>query len=252
MKNEEIKKKLEKLSLLFQQLKALRDSQGEELSPEEEDLLSHAELLEEALKNYMYQFGLSIYRNKKGKRFFKKFIHDEDEVRGFDELEPQCFEFVEGHPSFLQRILEYKPADHLLMNYSIEDTVDQLYTKDPHMVDIFDELVNEEAQHYMAAIYNTKLDAQIEKTFEIENEIKTPEINIELDAPNIEVKDIEKELAPKKTRAATTKTPANKRARVTKSSRDGFGCGKDNVKKKTTTKTRPAAVKIKKDNGNEL
>lgn len=241
MKNEEIKKKLEKLSMLQQQLKALRNSQGEEFNPEDEDLLSHTELLEEALKNYMYQFGLSIYRNKKGKRFFKKFIHDEDEVRGFDELEPQCFEFVENHPSFLQRLLEYKPADRLIMNYSIEDTVDSLYAKDPQMVEVFDELVNEESQHYMSVIYNSKLDSQIEKTFDIKNEINTPQIDIKLNAPDIAVSDIEKEFA-----------PAKKRAKVNKSSRSKYGCGKDNVKKKSSTKTsRTASTRLSKDNTNE-
>lgn len=242
MKNEELKKKLEKLSMLYQQLKALRDQQGEEFSPEDEDLLSHAELLEEALKNYMYQFGLSIYRNKKGKRFFKKFIHDEDEVRGFDELEPQCFEFVENRPNFLQRLLEYKPADRLLMNYSIEDTVDNLYTKDPAMVEVLDELVNEESQHYMSAIYNSKLDAQIEKTFDIKNEINTPQIDIKLNAPDIAVSDIEKEFAPAK------QASPQKRAKITKKSRGGYGCGKDNVKKKSPTKARTT---LSKDNTNE-
>ena len=74
MKNEEITKKLQKLAQLYEQLKALRISKGDNFDLEDEDFLSHAELLEEALKNYMYQFGMSIYRNKKGKRFFKKFI----------------------------------------------------------------------------------------------------------------------------------------------------------------------------------
>ena len=251
MKNEEINKKLEKLSLLYQQLKALRDAQGEEFSPEDEDLLSHAELLQEALKNYMYQFGLSIYRNKKGKRFFKKFIHDEDEVRGFDELEPQCFEFEEGHPSFLQRILEYKPADRLLMLNSIEDTVDQLYSKDPHMVDIFDELINEESQRCMTAIYDSKLDAQIERTFEIKNEISTPEINIDVKAPNIDIKDIEQDI---KQQTAKKDPSATRRrtAKVSKKIHDSYKCGTDNAKKKTTPKkSRPTAKNISKDLANE-
>ena len=65
MKNEEINKKLEKLSMLYQQLKAIRHNQEEDFSLANEDLLSKPELLEETLKNYMYQFGLSLYRNKK-------------------------------------------------------------------------------------------------------------------------------------------------------------------------------------------
>ena len=194
MKNEEIAQKLDKLTLLYQQLKALREAQGEEFSPEDEDLLSHAELLEEALKNYMYQFGLSIYRNKKGKRFFKKFIHEEDEVRGFDELDNQCFEFQEAEPSFLQRLLEYKPADRILMTKDVESTVEELYEKDQQMIDIFDELLNEEAERCTDIIKESEIEADIEKTFQIQNEITTPEIAVELDAPNIDLADIEKDI----------------------------------------------------------
>ena len=192
MKNEEIAQKLEKLSKLYMQLKALREAQGDNFSQEDEDLLSNAELLEEALKNYMYQFGLSIYRNKKGKRFFKKFIHDEDEVRGFDELDNQCFEFQESEPSFLQRLLEYKPADRILMTKDIENTVEELYQKDQQMIDIFDELINEEAERCVQAIKETEIENNIEKTFDIQNEIDTPQINIEIDAPTIELSEIEK------------------------------------------------------------
>ena len=71
MKNEEIAKKLGDLAQLYEQLKALRASQGDEFSTEDEELLSRAELLLEALKNYMYQFGMSIYRTKKEKDFSK-------------------------------------------------------------------------------------------------------------------------------------------------------------------------------------
>ena len=194
MKNEEIAKKLGDLAQLYEQLKALRASQGEEFSTEDEELLSRAELLLEALKNYMYQFGMSIYRTKKGKRFFKKFIHDEDEVRGFDELDTHCFEFQENEPSFLQRLLEYKPADRILMNDTVENVVAELYEKDPQMVEIFNELLEEEKQRCVEIIKEGQLDIDIEKTFEIQNEITTPEIKIELDAPSIDITDIEQDI----------------------------------------------------------
>lgn len=227
MKNEEIAQKLDKLTLLYQQLKALREAQGEEFSPEDEDLLSRAELLEEALKNYMYQFGLSIYRNKKGKRFFKKFIHEEDEVRGFDELDTQCFEFQEAEPGFLQRLLEYTPADRILMTRDTESTVEELYQKDQQMIDIFDELLNEEAERCMDIIKESEIEADIEKTFQIQNEITTPQINIEIDTPAIEIGDIEKDIS------RNVKKPAAKRrekpVKIEKKMHESYNCGTDNV-----------------------
>lgn len=261
MKNEEIAQKLDKLTLLYQQLKALREAQGEEFSPEDEDLLSHAELLEEALKNYMYQFGLSIYRNKKGKRFFKKFIHEEDEVRGFDELDNQCFEFQEAEPSFLQRLLEYKPADRILMTKDVESTVEELYEKDQQMIDIFDELLNEEAERCTDIIKESEIEADIEKTFQIQNEITTPEIAVELDAPNIDLADIEKDIiheepAPERTPVKIQKKNRSpKPVRIDTNLHGNYQCGTSNVEDKTAKIAKRQAGRLSqevgKDTGNE-
>ena len=278
MKNEEIAKKLGNLAQLYEQLKALRASQGEEFSTEDEELLSRAELLLEALKNYMYQFGMSIYRTKKGKRFFKKFIHDEDEVRGFDELDTHCFEFQENEPSFLQRLLEYKPADRILMNDTVENVVTELYEKDPQMVEIFDELVEEEKQRCIEIIKEGQLDIDIEKTFEIQNEITTPEIKIELDAPAIAISDIEQDIvrefdseeytpetieeefeeeyisqpqSRKKSRSSKG-GKAPKQARVNNLMQESYDCGTATVekKKKSNRAKENIAPEISKDNSN--
>lgn len=278
MKNEEIAKKLGNLAQLYEQLKALRASQGEEFSTEDEELLSRAELLLEALKNYMYQFGMSIYRTKKGKRFFKKFIHDEDEVRGFDELDTHCFEFQENEPSFLQRLLEYKPADRILMNDTVENVVAQLYEKDPQMVEIFDELLEEEKQRCIEIIKEGQLDIDIEKTFEIQNEITTPEIKIELDAPAIDITDIEQDIvrefdseeytpetieeefeeeyisqpqSRKKSRSSKG-GKAPKQARVNNLMQESYDCGTSTVekKKKSNRAKENIAPEISKDNTN--
>ncbi len=278
MKNEEIAKKLGNLAQLYEQLKALRASQGEEFSTEDEELLSRAELLLEALKNYMYQFGMSIYRTKKGKRFFKKFIHDEDEVRGFDELDTHCFEFQENEPSFLQRLLEYKPADRILMNDTVENVVTELYEKDPQMVEIFDELLEEEKQRCIEIIKEGQLDIDIEKTFEIQNEITTPEIKIELDAPAIDITDIEQDIvrefdseeytpetieeefeeeyisqpqSRKKSRSSKG-GKAPKQARVNNLMQESYDCGTATVekKKKSNRAKENIAPEISKDNSN--
>lgn len=261
MKNEEIAQKLDKLTMLYQQLKALRAAQGDDFSPEDEDLLSQAELLEEALKNYMYQFGLSIYRNKKGKRFFKKFIHEEDEVRGFDELDNQCFEFQEAEPSFLQRLLEYTPADRILMTKDIESTVEELYEKDQQMIDIFDELLNEEAERCTDIIKESEIEADIEKTFQIQNEITTPEITVELDAPNIDITDIEKDIiheepAPERTPVKIQKKSRSpKPARVDANLHGNYQCGTSNVEDKAAKIAKKQARRlnqeVSKDNSNE-
>lgn len=278
MKNEEIAKKLGNLAQLYEQLKALRASQGEEFSTEDEELLSRAELLLEALKNYMYQFGMSIYRTKKGKRFFKKFIHDEDEVRGFDELDTHCFEFQENEPSFLQRLLEYKPADRILMNDTVENVVTELYEKDPQMVEIFDELLEEEKQRCIEIIKEGQLDIDIEKTFEIQNEITTPEIKIELDAPAIDISDIEQDIVRKfdseeytpetieeefeeeyisqpqsrKKSRSSKGGKAPKQARVNNLMQESYDCGTATVekKKKSNRAKENIAPEISKDNTN--
>ena len=243
MKNEEIEQKLARLVDLYDQIKALREAQGEEFSIEDEDLLSKPELLEEALKNYMYQFGMSIYRNKKGKKFFKKFIHEEDEIRGFDELDGECFELQEAHAGFLQRLMEYQPENKLLLTTNVADAVSLLYSKDPQMIDIFDELVNEEASHCLEVINEGKLDAEIQHTFEIQNEITTPEITIELDAPSIEITDIEKEIERPEpiVEEEVIKTASNsneknrsrapRAARVDDNLRENYQCGTNNIEK---------------------
>ena len=227
MKKEEIEAKLKKLFALYEQLKSLRSSQGEDFSLEDEDLLSQAELLEEALKNYMYRFGFSIYRNKKRKRFFKKFIHDEDEVRGFDELEPQCFELVEAHQNFLQRFFEYMPVDRLTMLDSIEGTVYTLYSADPQMVEIFDELVNEESSRCIAAIYGDKADARAGDALALQN---IPQKNIEIDAPDINVKDIEAGIKPAlSTINAKRKMPSTPKA----VNKQRYDCGRSSASPKS-------------------
>ena len=262
MKNEEIKKKLDQLLAMYQQLMILHNDQGETFSLENEDLLSKPELLEEALKNYMYQFGLSLYRNKKGNRFFKKFKFvklingqknndddddDENEVRSFDELEPQCFEFEEGRPSFLQRLLEYKPADKLHMLDTIENTFEIIYQKDQQMKEIFDELVQEETQHCIAVINEGNLDAQITQTFEIQNQISTPDLTIDIQTPDISVEDVEKTIEPQPARTTTKRT----RTATTKARARKYDCGTNNVKKKEPTTNVSKKIKTSGGNTNE-
>lgn len=264
MKNEEIEQKLARLADLYDQIKALRETQGEEFNIEDEDLLSKPELLEEALKNYMYQFGMSIYRNKKGKKFFKKFIHEEDEIRGFDELDGECFELQEAHAGFLQRLMEYQPENRLLLTKNVADAVSLLYSKDPQMVDIFDELLNEEASHSLELINEGKLDAEIQHTFEIQNEITTPEITIELNTPSIEITDIEKEIErPEPVAEEVLKTSSNnnkknrgrapRTARVDDNLHEKYQCGTNNIEKNKSSRTpkRNVAPELAKDIGIE-
>ena len=262
MKNEEIEKKLAKLAALYEQLAALRKAQGEEFSIEAEDLLSKPELLEEILKNYMYQFGMSIYRNKKGKKFFKKFIHEEDEIRGFDELDGECFELEEAHAGFLQRLLEYQPENKLMLTTDIDDAVAVLYEKDPQMVDIFDELINEETAQCLSAIKEGELDAEIQQTFEIQNEIETPSITIEINTPAIDVADIEKEIMQPEPEIVVENTPNknkkhNKKHRITtpRAARIGdnlhgnYQCGTGNIDKNKPVQHQPQQVTPERDGG---
>ena len=105
MEEESILKKLEKLSKMRRLLKekkirrikdkklrfGLLDLDEEDDDYDyDDDLLSHAELIEEALKEYMYQFGLSIYQNKQGDYYFKQFENNID-TRDFDELDTHHF-----------------------------------------------------------------------------------------------------------------------------------------------------------------
>ncbi len=241
MKNEEIKNKLAKLKEIYEKLRALRTSKGEVFDEEAENLLSEAQLIEEALKNYMYQFGLSIYRNKRGKRFFKKFIHDEDEVRGFDELDTQCFDFLPAKPSFWQRLFDFSPDDQLLMTKDVEETVEHLYEKDSMMSEIMDELVNEEREKCSQIIKEMEIDENIEKTFELANEISAPEIELEIDeisAP-IDVNEIETEIEQEISDDFNKK---KKRKRISPKLQKSFDCG---------TKSVETSAKVKKSNSEE-
>ncbi|MBP5398943.1 MAG: hypothetical protein J6Y53_00810 [Alphaproteobacteria bacterium] len=241
MKNEEIKTKLVKLKEIYEKLKALRTSKGEVFDEEAESLLSQAQLIEEALKNYMYQFGLSIYRNKKGKRFFKKFIHDEDEVRGFDELDTQCFDFLPAEPSFWQRLFDFSPDDQLLMKKDVEETVEYLYEKDPMMSEIMDELVHEEAEKCEQIIKEFEIDNDIEKAFEIANKIQAPEIEIEIDEndASIGINEIENEIEQDIYDDLKKK---KKKKRISPKLQNSFVCG---------TKTIDQTSKVKKTNSEE-
>ena len=242
MKKEEIEAKLSKLDELYKKLKALRTSKGEVFNEEAENLLSQAQLIEEALKNYMYQFGMSIYRNKKGKRFFKKFIHDEDEVRGFDELDIECFDFRPAEPSFWQRLFEYTPEDQLILTTSVEDAFYNLYEKDPMMSDIFDELVNEEAGRCSKIIDNLEIDNKIEKTFEIANEIKTPEMEVQIENVALNVDDIEKEIIQEmKSDIKENKPKESRKPKAPKNMQDAFECGTVSAKKTKQKKTPKSA-----------
>ncbi len=270
MKNKEIEAKLAKLKEIYEKLKALRTSKGEVFDEEAENLLSQAQLIEEALKNYMYQFGLSIYRNKKGKRFFKKFIHDEEEVIGFDELDMQCFDFLPSRPSFLQRLFEFSPDDQLLMNKDIDETVEHLYEKDPMMSEILDELVNEEAEKCEQIIKNIEIDKNIEKTFELANEISTPEIEIELDEndASIDVNEIENEIESEienEVENEIENEPAQevshdlqkkkKKKRISPKLQKSFECGTKNLissdKTKHTASEEPALKEARKEMQNQ-
>ena len=261
MKNEEIEKKLAKLAALYEQLAALRKAQGEEFSIEAEDLLSKPELLEEILKNYMYQFGMSIYRNKKGKKYFKKFIHEEDEIRGYDELDGECFELEEAHAGFLQRLLEYQPENKLVLTTDIDDAVAILYEKDPQMVEIFDELVNEEVAQCNSAIKEGELDAEIRHTFEVQNDIEPPSIAIEIDTPAIDVADIEKEIMRPEPEVVVENPNKNKKhnkksrnqkpraARIDGKLHGNYKCGTDNIDKNKPIQPQNQTFAPDRDNG---
>ena len=245
MKKEEIEAKLAKLNELYKKLRALRTSKGEVFNEEAENLLSQAQLIEEALKNYMYQFGMSIYRNKRGKRFFKKFIHDEDEVRGFDELDVECFDFRPAEPSFLQRLFEYTPEDHLVLTTSVEDAFYHLYEKDEMMADIFDELVNEEAGRCSKIIGDLEIDNNIEKTFEIVNEINTPELEVKSDEATLDIGDIEKEIEQDvKTQEQEQQIKVTRKAKTPKKMQEAFECGTSGVKKSKPRKTAKKSAEV--------
>ena len=143
LKKEEILKKLEQLAKLQALLKDPRINL-EDLDEEElEALLTQAEIMEEALKNYMYEFGLSLYESKKGGYYFKKFI-DDHELRDVSELDRHHFEFRDKAPSFLERLMEYVPESRFNLNGSIETTVFDLCERDASMSDVLNDVINEE------------------------------------------------------------------------------------------------------------
>ena len=238
MKNEEIKSKLAKLRQIYEKLRALRTSKGEVFNEDEENLLSEAQLIEEALKNYMYQFGLSIYRNKKGKRFFKKFIHDEDEVRGFDELDTLCFDFVPAQPSFWQRLFDFVPDDQLIMTKDVEETVENFYEKDSMMSEIMDELLIEEQEKCEQIIKDMEIDENIEKTFELANEISAPEAELEVDDDVPSIEEIETEIE----QEISNNSYKKKRKRISPKLQKSFDCG---------TKIVEPSTKVKRSNSEE-
>ncbi len=123
-------------------LKYGRFDPDEEEEDYEEDLLSRPELIEEALKEYMYQFGLSIYQNKHGDYYFKQFV-DED-IRGFDELDNHHFSLREREPNFFEKLLETVPESRIHLTSDMETAVLDLYNKDAVMSDILNQMVNDE------------------------------------------------------------------------------------------------------------
>ena len=142
---EEIQRKLEKLEKLKMMLRDPRIS-VEDIDEEEIDaMLSRAEVMEEALKNYMYQFGMSLYQNKKGDNYFKKFV-DGDDIRSYGELDGHNFFINEKEPSFLEKMFEYTPPERADLKGSIENVVYDLYERDASMVDAFNEVVSEEVE----------------------------------------------------------------------------------------------------------
>ena len=158
MEEESILKKMERLFkmrrlLKEKKLKRIKDKKLKygrwDLDDEDDDydyedeLLSRPELIEEALKEYMYQFGLSIYQNKQGDYYFKRFA-DDINIRGFDELDTHHFALREKEPNFFERLLEVVPENKIHLTGDMETAVFDLYEKDAVMTDILDQMVEEE------------------------------------------------------------------------------------------------------------
>ena len=157
MEEESILKKMERLFkmrrlLKEKKLKRIKDKKLKygrwDLDDEDDDydyedeLLSRPELIEEALKEYMYQFGLSIYQNKQGDYYFKRFADDID-IRGFDELDTHHFALREKEPNFFERLLEVVPENKIHLTGDMETAVFDLYEKDAVMADILDQMVDQ-------------------------------------------------------------------------------------------------------------
>lgn len=160
MEEESILKKLEKLSKMRRLLKEKKirrikdkklkfgrldlDDEDDEYDYDD-DLLSHAELIEEALKEYMYQFGMSIYQNKQGDYYFKQFENNVD-TRDFEELDTHHFSLREKEPGFFEKILEIVPESKIHLTDNMETAVMDLYEKDATMSDILDQMVVNEIE----------------------------------------------------------------------------------------------------------
>ena len=155
MEEETILKKLERLLkkhrlLKSKKLKRIKDKKlkyGQWIYEDDEegddDLLSQPELMEEALKEYMYQFGLSIYQNKQGDYYFKRFIEG-DEVRDFNELDAHHFAMRSREPNFIEKLLETVPENKVCLTTNIENAVLDLYEKDAIMTDILEQMIEQE------------------------------------------------------------------------------------------------------------
>lgn len=138
----------------------------------EDDLLSRPELIEEALKEYMYQFGLSLYQNKQGDYYFKQFANDVD-TRDFDELDTHHFALREREPNFFEKMLETVPEDKIHLTGDMETAVLDLYEKDAVMGDILDQMVNEEmlkCREILKATENAYEPAEFVRTEELARE----------------------------------------------------------------------------------
>jgi hypothetical protein len=205
-KSDEILRKLEKLAKLRMMLRDPRVN-VEDIDEEELDaLLSRAEIMEEAIKNYMYQFGLSLYQNKQGKNYFKKFI-TYDDSRNFSELDSHNFEIKDYEPSFLEKLFEYTPQDRVDLKSTIENAVFDLYERDNAMVDVFDRIIKEETErsnHIFRDIEASKnaretADKPLEEVVQQEKsgklkEIETVKANVEQD--DISIEDMEIDILP--------------------------------------------------------
>lgn len=185
MEEESILKKLEKLSKMRRLLKEKKirrikdkklkfgrldfDDEDDEFDYDD-DLLSHAELIEEALKEYMYQFGMSIYQNKQGDYYFKQFENNVD-TRDFEELDTHHFSLREKEPSFLEKILEVVPESKIHLTDNMETAVMDLYEKDATMSDILDQMVENEIEKCREILKDSEaLDLKNEQQLEIQNQ----------------------------------------------------------------------------------
>ena len=179
MEEETILKKLERLFKMHRllkekKLKRIKDKKlkygqwdWEDEDDEEDDLLSRPELIEEALKEYMYQFGLSIYQNKQGDYYFKKFIDDTD-IRDFDELDTHHFALGQREPNFIEKLLETVPENKVHLLDNMETAVLDLYEKDAIMSDILDQMVNEETDKCQDILEHMENTAEAETVYEPE------------------------------------------------------------------------------------